>query len=512
MASERLTKIGNSLKKAVGVEGDFKTAISPMIGYNSAIFLGNGSFYIIGIYFLNFLTYVEGLTTRQAGIVVLCAKLCDAITDPVMGILTDRTRSKYGKHRIYILLGIIPVAISYFLMWNSFGISSHFSQTATMIYYIFAYMLFSAVWTFVMVPHTAMLPTLAPEYNLRTQYNAIRTILDAIGSYGSFLISAVLFGLFETEEFSPASRPKFLLMGVLLALFFSLPLIYTFKATKEPSSVDLQSEPFNAGELIGEYKNTFRNKAFRQYFMLSVFNCMATGFISNSSYYFLRNVADHGELNSILVTIAGVAEAAGFPLNYWLSMKFNKQLPARIELPSIIIALSLSFFVNSSTSVPLLLAVYIFYNFGLAGMSSVTSNILPDVTDVDEMITGKRREGVVSTFSTFIRKTLSGLMATFTGFILSAYGFDHTVPAALQPARAISGVRLTYAVLPIIFVTLSIISSYRYKMTKGDHELIRRIIEEKKNGELTLTDEEKKRCSEISGVEFSKMWVGTENV
>lgn len=508
MAGERLTKIGNALKKAVGVEGDFKTVISPMIGYNSAIFLGNGSFYIIGIYFLNFLTYVEGLTTKQAGIVVLCAKLCDAITDPAMGIITDRTRSKFGKHRVYILIGIIPAAISYFLMWYSFGISSHFSQTATMIYYIFAYMLFSAVWTLIMVPHTAMLPTLAPEYSLRTQYNAIRTILDAIGSYGSFIISAILFGFVETEEFSPASRNKFLLMGILLALFFSLPLIYTFKATDEPSSVNLNPEPFNARELVSEYRDTFRNKAFRQYFMLSIFNCMATGFIANSSYYFLRNVADHAELNSILVTIAGIAEAAGFPLNYWLSMKYSKQLPARIELPSILIAMGLSFFVNSTTSVPLLLAVYIFYNFGLAGMASVTSNILPDVTDVDEMITGRRREGVVSTFSTFIRKTISGLMATFTGFILSGFGFDQKIPAALQPAKAIRGIRLTYAVLPMIFVSMSIIAAFRYRMTKDDHKLIQKVVEQKKNGKINLTDEEKIRCSQIAGIDFNKMWVG----
>jgi Na+/melibiose symporter-like transporter len=174
-----------------------------------------------------------------------------------------------------------------------------------------------------------------------------------------------------------------------------------------------------------------------------------------------------------------------------------------------LIALGLSFFVTNSTPVALLLMVYIFYNFGLAGMASVTTNILPDVTDVDEMITGHRREGVVSTFSTFVRKTISGFMASITGFILAAFNFNQNIAAQYQPAQAIFGIRITYAVLPIIFVSLSILAAFKYKMTPEDHQLIRRAIQQKKEKDsVNLTQSERDRCSELSGIPFEELWVG----
>lgn len=80
----------------------FIKAVTPMVCYNSASILFGGAPYIISLYFLSYLTEVEGLTTKQAGLVLMFAHVWDAITDPAMGIITDRTRSKYGKHRRYI--------------------------------------------------------------------------------------------------------------------------------------------------------------------------------------------------------------------------------------------------------------------------------------------------------------------------------------------------------------------------------------------------------------------------
>ena len=107
-------------KAAIGVEGSFGSTVFPMIAYSSANIFSGGSTYIIGIYFLSFLTEVEKLNAGQAGLVILFAKLWDAVSDPVMGLITDRTRSKYGRHRRYLLWGVIPIAVTYFMMWYSF--------------------------------------------------------------------------------------------------------------------------------------------------------------------------------------------------------------------------------------------------------------------------------------------------------------------------------------------------------------------------------------------------------
>ena len=513
---------GNKVLKVLGIDRDSKQSFPMMINYNWAVFLGNGSFYIIGLFLMPFLTKVEGLTPLQAGNVILFAKICDAITDPAMGIITDRTRSRLGRHRPYLIIGLVPVMISYFMMWYSFGISNG-NTTAKMMYFIGAYMLFSTAYTVVMVPHTAMLPELAPKYNLRTQYNAVKTIIDAVGTEVSFLVAtlilsytskpgrnvfqSVVSALGNTPKFDPSFKHRFMIMGLVLCLFFSLPLLATFFGTKEKSSKDEKFPPFNFREFTSEYKSIAGNRAFRQYFALSFFNCVALGFISNSSVFFLDNVVDMFELYTITTFISQAGEASGFPINYLLSINMNKQTPAKIELPFIIASLLLSFAVRPGGSKAVLIAVYILYNLGIAGVNSVTGNIFPDVTDFDEMISGERREGKISTFSTLIKKLVSGLAAATTGLILSFFGFS--ADAEVNTAKALFGVRFTYAILPIIFIIFSIISVYRYKMTKSSHALIKRAIKEKKEtGTTTLTADEKALCEEISGQKWDNMWIG----
>ena len=99
------------VKKLIGVEPG--TRLQPMIAYNSAIFFSGGGPYVLGCYLLPFLTKVEGLTTEQYGTVALFSCICDAITDPLMGIITDRTRHKDGRHRPYLKYGVIPAMIAF---------------------------------------------------------------------------------------------------------------------------------------------------------------------------------------------------------------------------------------------------------------------------------------------------------------------------------------------------------------------------------------------------------------
>lgn len=504
----KLQKFGYAVKRLVGVKEEQK--IGPMIAYGSGVFLSGGSFYIIGIYFIAFLTKVEGLTTAQAGTVILFAKLSDALSDPIMGIITDRTRSKYGRHRPYLLYGLPFAAITYFMMWCSFGISARGNSTYTMIYYIIAYILFSTAYTVVIVPYTAMLPSLAPEYSLRTQYNAVKTIMDAVGSYSSFIIAGLFFGIFETEEFTPGSRTKFILMGLILCLWVSLPMLFVFKYCKEEDSRNEVHEPFNANEFFRQYKTVFKNRSFRRYFSLCFFNTAASSFSSNSSYYFLNNIAHMSKRLNVLTMVSGVAEAAGFLPAYAMSIAKTKQMPAKVFIPVTISALALSFAVNTDSSPILMYVVEFLYGIGLAGMASVTSNIFPDVTDVDLLITGERREGTISTFSTFIKKFISGIMAALTGYILAGFGFNaDSKQAVATSSTALFGIRFTYSIIPIVLLLFSVVSAFRYKMTKKDHELVKRLIAQKQEtGHVTATEEEKKIIEEIAGQKFEDMWIG----
>lgn len=157
----------------------------------------------------------------------------------------------------------------------------------------------------------------------------------------------------------------------------------------------------------------------------------------------------------------------------------------------------------------------------MSGLGFVTNNIFPDLTDVDEMITGRRREGVISTFSTLIKKSISGVMAALVGFTLKYFGlvtgdtvsqYEAAGKVFTQSNQAIWGVRVCVAVIPIIASLISLFALKKFQMTKDDHALIRAAVATKKKyGSVTLTAEQKARCELIAGQTMEHMWLGLEN-
>ncbi len=502
------------VKKLIGVEPG--TELRPMINYNSAIFFSGGGPYVLGCYLLPFLTKVEGLTTAQYGTVALFSCVCDAITDPLMGIITDRTRHKDGRHRPYLKYGVIPAIIAFFLMWNSFGISASCDggdTTPVMIYYILAYMFYKTVSTMIMVPHTAMLPGIAPGYNQRTQFNAVRTIMDAVASYSSFFVAATalggLNGIFVTPSFSPEHRGRFTIMAAILCLWTSLPLIFTYRGTKEESSLNQVNEKLDLKEFFGQYSMVIKNRVFRQYFLFGFIMLFGSAFVSQTFYYFLETVL-HQESNYSMLTMAqAVGEVLGFLPAYFLSIKKNKQMPAKVFMPVAVSALAIAWLTRNTNTAIFIFIVEFMYGLGLSGMASVQNNIFPDVTDVDEMITGERREGVISTFSTFIKKFVNGFAAFGIGRLLGWFGYNTQLAAAEQTSRAVFGVTICFTLIPMVFMFLSFLSIMNYKLTREKLGFIReKIAEKKEKGFVTITEEEKKDLEKISGQKFENMWIG----
>ena len=281
--------MGEKIKKLIGVQGDFRSTILPMINYSYANMYMGGAGYIISMYFTVFLTDVVNLSLNQAGIVVMIATVWDAVTDPVMGIITDRTRSKTGKHRRYLLWGIPLMVISYTLLWNSFGLSGKENPALAMAYFIIVYMLYKTAYTVIGVPHTAMLPELAPEYNLRTQYNSVGYLFNSAGMVPAFgIVVAILAVLGSNDNLTSASKAPFLTIGIVLSLFFGIAVFLTYKTTREPSSLNNKVEKLDIRYIIREYVLVFKNKSFRQYFFMSLAYQFSTGFYANSKVYYIK--------------------------------------------------------------------------------------------------------------------------------------------------------------------------------------------------------------------------------
>lgn len=515
--------MGEKLKKLVGVQGDFKTTILPMINYSYANMYMGGAGYIISMYFTVFLTDVVNLSLNQAGIVVMLATVWDAVTDPVMGIITDRTRSKTGKHRRYLLWGIPLMVISYTLMWNSFGLNGKTNPALAMAYFVIVYMLYKTAYTVIGVPHTAMLPELAPEYNLRTQYNSVGYLFNSAGMVPAFGIVVAILAIFgSNDNLTSESKAPFLVIGIVLSVFFGLAVFLTYYKTREPSSLNNKNEKLDIRYIIHEYVLVFKNKSFRQYFFMSLAYQFATGFYANSKVYYIKYLANQYSGYALFNAVAGVAEAAAFPLNYALTMKHGKKKCGNIVTPLMVAGLAIGLIMQSGGSFiwsALMMLSMLLYPFGMSGLGFVSTNIFPDLTDVDELITGRRREGVIATFSTLIKKSISGVMAAMVGFTLQSFGlitgdtvsqYEKTTGTLFEQSdSAILGVRICVAVIPIVAAIISLVLLKRFRMTKDDHTMIRAAIATKhKFGSVTLTDEQKKLCEMISGQKFEKTWLG----
>ena len=516
--------MGEKFKKAIGIEGTFKDTVLPMIYYCfTNIFLGGGG-YIISMYFSIFLTKVVGLDIEFAGFITMVAVVWDGINDPIMGIITDRTRSKYGRHRSYLKWGIPFVFVSYIMLWNSFGLDGENHPYMTVAYFVFAYVLYKTAYTVIAVPHTAMLPELAPEYNKRTQYTSVSYIFNSVGMIPSYIILLIMLSIFGfSDGLNRDAKMPFFITGIILATMYSIAIYGTFKLVKEPSSLDMQNPPLDLKAALKEYILVFKSRSFRQYFGISFFWETARSFYSTTYIYYVTFLANQYKFYPIFNTFAGIFESAAFPLNYALTMKYGKKKCGTIVTPFMILGLAIGLVVQASqpdtskATFMLILMVMgvIFYPFGMSGIGFVCNNVFPDLTDVDELITGRRREGVVSTCNTMVKQVTGGINTFIVTLILGGFGLDTNSEATEfveQPASAIMGIRLCVALIPMISALISYILLRKFEMTKDDHTMIRAAVATKhKYGSVTLTQEERKRCEILSGQKLEDTWLGKDN-
>ncbi len=512
--------MGERFKKAIGIEGKFFDTVWPMIQYCFAnIYMGGGG-YLISMYFTVFLTNVVGMELRYATFITMIATVWDGVNDPLMGLITDRTRSKHGRHRRYLLWSIPLIVVSFIMMWNAYGLDAENHPYICVAYYGFSYVLYKTAYTMVDVPHVAMLPTLAPEYNKRTQYTSVTYIFNSVGMVPSYVILLILLSIFNSGEgLSKDSKAPFLIAGLVLSGVYALAVYGTFKTVKEPSSLNDQVPKLDLKFAVDEYVQVFRNKSFRDYFAMSFFWNMARSFYSTTCVFYITYLANLYQYYPLYNAFAGVFESLAFPLNYALTMKMGKSRCGYVVTPLMILGFALLLFVQpveegASKTIPLILMILggaVLYPFGMSGIGFTCNNVLPDLTDVDELITGRRREGVIGTFNTMVKQVVGGIMTFAVGVTLDAFGLvtGNEGVHIEQTPTALWGIRICVAILPMISACVSWVLLRRFKMTKADHTMIRAAIATKhKYGSVALNDYQKERCELLSGYSLEKTWLG----
>lgn len=202
---------------------------------------------ILGTYFAIYLVDVVGLAPGMAAIAIFAGRSWDYINDPLLGHLSDRTRSRWGRRRPFLLFGALPFALCFSLLWWKPPIASQVGLAA---YYAVAYLLFDTAATLAYMPYYALTPELTSDYDERTALTSYRMFFSIFASLLAFTVPLFIIG-----EFNPANASRVLTMGLLFAVLSMLPLLVTFAGTRERESFMEMDRPGFRESLRSAFKN-----------------------------------------------------------------------------------------------------------------------------------------------------------------------------------------------------------------------------------------------------------------
>lgn len=472
-----------------------KDGILAKMAYASGDIYGGGSFLIVGVLFLVFLTNVEGLSGALAGTIIFIGKVWDAVTDPFMGILSDRTRTRFGRRRIYFLIGGIPVLLSWTALWYSFGISG---TAAKFIYFTFAFIFFSTAFTLVMVPYNAILADMTKDYNKRSAFTGVRLSFSAGASIVCATIPAMLTGAFQNQ------REGYLVMGLLFGLVFGICWLVVFFGTWE-NTMDSKE----AGFTYKDWLSVFKNKSFRQYAGIFVTSQMAIDATMAVAVYYLGVSLRKQQLFVPAMASILIVQLLFIIIFSAVAQKYNKRTPALISAFVWIIANIFIFTFSPQTPDLIVIAVCSFIGIGAAGCNLVSWSILPDISDVDELITGRRRDGLYSGVSTFLRKLSGGLVVGSIGLMLDVVKYsDAAVKTGNIMPVTDMGIKLMFCLIPTVFLIVMLFALKKYMLNKNEFAVMQNVLDDFRNNgsSIEISSEYVAVCEQITGVSAENLY------
>jgi len=462
--------------------------------YGFADIYGGGSFLVISILFLVFLTDVVKMNPALAGTIPLVGKIWDAVTDPIMGNITDRTKSRYGSKRLYLLIGSFLAAVTFIMLWLSFYISS----TGQYTYYLFAYLSFSTAFTMVMVPYNALLPDMISDYTLRGSYTMYRMIFSAVAAIIAGLIPNMI-----VTGFSDAPKIGYLAMGISFGILFFISILLTFIGTWE---VDKVIEPMGIKDAFKQSFTVFKNRSFRLY--LGIFLCGqgSADFITGCVIYFLAVVLRNREAYMPVMSAVLISQLLAMFIYQKLIKKHSKRTPILIGFP-IRIVTTMIFLFFAHEGAPIIPIVILSFITGLGtAASSVTSYaVLADLADIDYLITKVRRPGVYSGMGTFSRKIANGMAILVIGLLLSVFNYDANL--AVQSTLTIDGVKFMFIGVPIILMIMTLYFTIKFPVNRETYEILREDIDRRLGNNIDpISVEDKDVIEKITGYDYDDLW------
>jgi GPH family glycoside/pentoside/hexuronide:cation symporter len=436
------------------------------------------------VFYAIFLTDVVGLEPRLASFAVLIGILWDAVNDPLIGTLSDRMRSRWGRRRPFLLFFSIPFGLGFMALWWAPPFESQYLLAATV---CLTFMLSDTLQTLVSIPFYALTPEITPDYDERTSLTGYRMFFNLLASLATAvaapaIVDAALAG-------GATQQQGYFIVSALFGGLATIPFLFIFAVIRERGNVTDAAEP--EIPFLQTLRTAWKNVPFRFATGLYMLNWITFDLVALALPFFLAYWVSDGNLlqkalglplESAVFACLLVTSVIVLPLWVWLARRLGKQRAYIIGMTFWAVVQLLIYAIQpGQVTFILVLAV-------LAGISVSTAHVLPDaifpdVIEWDELRTGRRREGVYYGVKNFVRK-LTGALAIFIALqTLGWFGYQSPPAGATQftqPDSALQAIRFLIGPLGALLLFGAVAMAWFYPLTRERHARIRAMLERKK--------------------------------
>eukprot|EP01133_Synstelium_polycarpum_P012352 gene12352-14485_t len=461
--------------------------------------LGEGGlsiFQVIKGFFLNtFLLQVAQINPLSAALILFTTKAVDAFGDVFVGSLSDRTVSSWGRRRIWILCGALPLSIFYTALWYVPPLDG----VAKVAYYQVIVILLSVSYTCVAIPYSAMNAELTDDYDERTSLAGLRMISMMLGGVISSFGHSLLIKVFHREVNGTEVyeyEKGYLLSGGVWGFIMMIPLGITVFGTRKVKG-DSKSDshvPFFKGLAV-----MFSNRAFIMVTLLYFFCQIAVQFVQNNLAFYCTYVADAEDEFSYILATLQISVAVFIVVWGKISAIIGKKTVYYIG-GLFLLATFVSLYFIPLGNKAMTWGVAAFGGIGVAVAFLVPMSMLPDVIELDELKTGQRREGIFCSLFLFFQKLGLSAGLALSNVILDTAGYTapntengpglstEFIDTNKENKKFILALRLLVSAVPAIFIIFSFVAVFFYPITKSSHNETRELLKRKREGATVIVE------------------------
>lgn len=424
----------------------------------------------LGVIFMIYLTDVVGLAPALAGSVFMIGRAWDGFSDPMMGFITDRTRTRWGRRRPFFIIAALPLALVFYFMFFPMALSSDLQK---MVVYTSLYVLFMTCVTVYGVPYITMMTELTDDYSERTSLSNFRMFFSLTAGLFAVVVpemiaksyvpkelkKAVKAGLESGDAMVPYLQEGYSMAGMIIALMLLVFPIILFATSKERY---MNAPKTNRLEVFSEFKQLVKNRPFLLLLVIYVGSFAAINVIEGFVLYYIKYWIQDNSVFEILMVTVVLCSVFSLPLWTMMTKKIGKRNTTLFGLTFWAVTQFGWMLIDGNTPHLIIYLTGAIIGLGYGAAHTMPWAIFPDVMDFDELETGKRREGIYAGLMMLTMKTGNALAMFLIGLSLTAVGYIANQPQTGFALQAMRGI-MTFG--PFVFIIPALIATWFFPIT-----------------------------------------------